>query len=134
MGKKRDLRRTHSGQAVSGRQGEPVVVVRVSRDFVPAVGVLGVGQERVLEPGHEFALKKKPPQVVSHRHRTYIWEITTENNHGRRNGGKRTNLLVTVQTAHLRENDITDTVLASERSVLLHLSGYHVLVLLQRVA
>lgn len=64
MDGKKDLRRTHSSQAVSARQSEPVVVVGVSLDFVSAVGVLGVRQECVLEPGYEFALKK-PPQSLS---------------------------------------------------------------------
>ncbi len=54
---KEDLRRTHSGQTVSGCESELIVVVGVGRDFVSAVGVLGIGQEGVLEPGYEFALE-----------------------------------------------------------------------------
>ncbi len=60
---KEDLRRTHSGQSVSGCESELVVVVGVGRDFASAVGVLGIGQEGVLEPGYEFALE--PIIIVS---------------------------------------------------------------------
>lgn len=54
---KKDLRGTHGRQAVPTGQGELVVVVGVGGDFVSALGVLRVGQECVLEPGYELALK-----------------------------------------------------------------------------
>ena len=56
--KKANLRGAHSSLSISIRQSKQVVIVPVSRDFVAAVGVLGVSQECVLEPGHEFALEK----------------------------------------------------------------------------
>ena len=53
----KNSRRTHRGQTVSSGQSELVVVVGIGRYFVSAVNVFGVGQEGVLEPGYEFALK-----------------------------------------------------------------------------
>ena len=55
--KGKDVRRAHSGQTVAIGQSEFVVIVGKRRDFVSAFGILGVGQEGVLEPGHEFALR-----------------------------------------------------------------------------
>ena len=55
--KGKNVRRAHSGQTVAIGQSEFVVIVGKRRDFVSAIGIFGVGQERVLEPGHEFALR-----------------------------------------------------------------------------
>lgn len=53
----KDLRGAHGRQVAPTRQGELVVIVGVGGHFFTAVGVLGVGQECVLEPGYEFALE-----------------------------------------------------------------------------
>ena len=49
-------------------------------------------------------------------------------------GTRETNLLVSVQTPHLRNDDIPNVVLASQRNILLDLRINHALIRLERVA
>ena len=77
-----DLRRTHSGRGASAGQGEQVVIVTVSRDLVPTVGVLRIGQEGILEPGDEFALRNTQPTLAQIPFRNALVKAQEEREEG----------------------------------------------------
>ena len=68
--------------------------------------------------------------------RTVSTDITSAHAHRSWHGTQRirvTNLLISIHALHLRDDDIIDVVLASERRHVLHLLIYHALILRQVV-